>query len=89
VHNDPTNIRGYRILQEIAARALDDEDYRRELIANPNSELEKAGLVVPEGVNVVIHENTRHELHLVLPECPTIEPDDVNIAHISRVHHVF
>jgi hypothetical protein len=83
---DPSNIEGIAILQRIAAKALDDEDYRERLIDDPKSELEKAGLKLPKNVDVEIIENTPSKLYLVLPaspqEDPDLDPDE------RRVHHL-
>ncbi len=60
-------IKGLQILNEIASRALEDDDYRQRLIDDPASVLRSAGIKVPEGVTVIVHENTEEEIHLVLP----------------------
>ena len=60
-------IKGLQILNEIASRALEDDDYRQRLIDDPASVLRSAGIKVPEGVTLIVHENTEEEIHLVLP----------------------
>ena len=42
-------IRGVQILNEIAAEALEDDDYRQRLIDDPATVLAEAGLIVPRG----------------------------------------
>jgi hypothetical protein len=89
VSTDPSQVKGFQILQELAVRALDDPEFRRKLIDHPNEELARAGLKIPEGVRVIIHENTEHELHLVLPSCPPLHSNEVNVVHLFCTHHVF
>jgi hypothetical protein len=79
---DPEQVKGLRILEELAVRALDDGQFRRQLIEHPEDELRNAGLEVPDGVRVIIHENTDDELHLVLPSCPPPE-NEVNVVRLS------
>jgi hypothetical protein len=86
---DPEQVRGFEILQQLAARAADDEEFRRELIEDPDRVLREAGIKIPEGVTVFVHENTHHEIHLVLPSCPPLQPEDTNIVHLFCSHHLF
>lgn len=86
---DPEQVKGYEILQQLAARAADDTEFRRELIDDPDRVLRDAGIEIPEGVTVVVHENTHHEIHLVLPSCPPLQPDETNIVHLFCSYHVF
>jgi Nitrile hydratase, alpha chain len=75
--------KGHQILQGIAARALDDPDYRKQLVADPKPILKKEGLTVADDVEVVVHENEHKRVHLVLPSRP--KPDqqlDVNETNV-------
>ncbi len=91
--SDPSNHEGYQILQRVAAEALADDGYRQRLIANPNKELTDAGLTVPEGTTVSIHQNTETEVHLVLPSTvggqPPLDVDDKNVRSAFSVSHLF
>lgn len=82
-------IRGVQILNEIAAQALEDGDYRQRLIDDPAAVLSEAGLTVPEGVTLTVHENTDDEIHLVLPSAPDeeLEVDELSLVFVSR--HIF
>jgi hypothetical protein len=86
---DPEQVRGFEILQQLAARAADDKEFRQELIDDPDRVLREAGIKIPEGVTVVVHQNTHDEIHLVLPSCPPLQPEDTNIVHLFRSHHLF
>jgi Nitrile hydratase, alpha chain len=86
---DPEQVRGFEILQQLAARAADDKEFRQELIDDPDRVLREAGIKIPEGVTVVVHQNTHDEIHLVLPSCPPLQPEDTNIVHLFCSHHLF
>jgi hypothetical protein len=81
-------IKGHQILNEVAARALDDDDYRQQLIDDPATVLRDAGLEVPDGITLIVHENTDDELHLVLPSRPgeplSIEEVDVSVIVVAH-----
>lgn len=66
----PKDVKGVQVLQTAAARALDDDEYRRQLLADPKGVLQEAGLDIADGLNVEIHENTADTVHLVLPARP-------------------
>jgi hypothetical protein len=86
---DPGN-KGQDILQEVAAKALADADYRRRLIDDPRSVLRKAGLVVPDELEVVIHQNRDDVLHLVLPSpleaAEQLDVDKLNVVYLLTTH---
>jgi hypothetical protein len=57
------------------AKAWRDPAFKAELIANPVAALKAEGINVPDGVRVVVADNTDKPLHLVLPQMPTDELD--------------
>jgi hypothetical protein len=75
----------------VAAKALDDDTYRRQLREDPAGVLRQAGLTVPEGVRVVVHENTADEIHLVLPTGPhqqlELSSEETNLRTLSTGIH--
>lgn len=79
--------KGVEILDAVTAKALDSEDYRKRLLANPAEVLREEGLTVPNDVKIVIHENTTDTIHLVLPsqKADTIELGQTDIMTIA--HH--
>ncbi len=83
---DPSEIKGFELLQNVAAQALDDDDYKQRLLADPRSVLTEAGLVIPEGVELIIHENTQDTIHLVLPvqagDAQEVEMEEVDVSAI-------
>ena len=52
---------------EVIAKALQDEAFKQELIADPAAVLAAAGVAVPEGVTLKVVADTAEVRHLVLP----------------------
>jgi hypothetical protein len=78
--------------QQIMARAMNDEAFRQELLANPKAVLERElGITLPRGASVQVHEDTAAILHLVLPKKLVVsEPVDLSDAQheqVSTSHH--
>ena len=85
--NEPT-IKGLEHLRRIAANALDNDAYCKDLLKDPNSVLEREGVTVPPRVKVVVHQNTATEIHLALPtgleDASQLNPDETDITKLSR-----
>jgi hypothetical protein len=83
---------GALTLQQIAAQACDNPAFRQQLVADPNHVLAQQGLIIPPNVNVVIHQNTHTELHLVLPCDQDLPPgigNQQSVVHGFSVTHMF
>jgi hypothetical protein len=62
-------------LQTIITRTWHDEAFKQELLAHPRQTIERElGVVLPEGVEVFIHEQTPTQIHLILPMNPNPKP---------------
>lgn len=70
-HADDLNSRWDQIIE----KAVTDTIFRAQLIAWPEQTLREAGIVVPEGGRIVIHEFDPYEQHIFLP------PRDVQLGH--------
>jgi hypothetical protein len=91
VSPNPREIKGFQLLDEIGAKALTDTNYRRRLLDDPKSVLRKAGLEVPDDVDVEVHRNRPNLIHLVLPAAP-VQADqlDVDEVRVALLHcHTF
>ena len=52
----------------LAARALQDPDFRARLLQDPKAAIEREiGLRFPDGVHISVHEEKLNQLHVVLP----------------------
>ena len=52
----------------LAARALQDPNFRERLVKDPKAAIEKEiGLRFPDGVHISVHEEKLNHLHVVLP----------------------
>ena len=57
----------------ILSRAEEDGDFRARLIADPKAAISaETGTVVPDGFDIVIHEDSATAAHLVLPPSPQL-----------------
>ena len=57
----------------ILSRADEDSDFRALLIADPKAAIaSEVGTVVPDGFDIVVHEDSATAAHLVLPPSPKL-----------------
>ena len=84
----PENIKGNDLLQDVLARAMEDDDYRHQLLDDPKRALRDAGLDVGDHVEVVFHQNAPDRVHFVLPTRPlaeqSIQPAELGAAALSE-----
>ena len=54
--------------RHLTAKAADDDDFRRQLIADPKGAIQQEfGLDVPESMEIRVHQSSTNEFHLALP----------------------
>jgi hypothetical protein len=84
-------VKGIQNLRRVAAKALDDDKYRQQLIDDPAGVLTQEGVTVPTGVQVVVHQNTENQVHLVLPaelkDEHQLDADETHVTTISAAIH--
>ena len=69
------------LMTKILARAEEDGDFRARLIADPKAAiLAELGTTIPEGFNVVVHEDSATTTHLVLPPSTMLTEADLETA---------
>lgn len=54
----------------ILVKAWSDQGFKKKLIQDPNKTLSENGIALTKGMKYVIHENSDHVTHLVLPVAP-------------------
>ena len=66
----------------IMTRASEDGDFRAHLLADPKAAISsELGRTIPEGFDVVVHEDGATTAHLVLPPSPELtEAELANVA---------
>jgi hypothetical protein len=88
-----TAIKGNELLQGVLARAMADDDYRRQLLDDPRPALRQAGLEIGDQVEVVFHQNAPDRVHFVLPSRPVggngLESGEVGAAALSEYNAAF
>ena len=67
---------------QILSRAAEDDNFRAHLIADPKAAIAaETGQTIPDGFDVVVHEDSATTTHLVLPPSPQLSEADLeNIA---------
>ena len=66
----------------ILSRAEEDEEFRASLIADPRAAvLAELGTTLPDGFDVVVHEDSATTAHLVLPPTPRLT--DAELAAVA------
>src|SRR5947207_3840131 len=72
--------------QQVMVRAMKDDAFRQEVLANPTAVLERElGITLPPGVSVQVHEDTPTTLHLVLPmKPPAGVPQELSDAELEQ-----
>ena len=63
---------------QILTRAAEDGDFRARLIADPKGTISsEVGATIPEGFDVVVHEDSATTAHLVLPPSPELTDEEL------------
>ncbi len=61
------------IRDQILSRADEDGEFRASLIADPRAAISaETGTAIPEGFEVMVHEDSATTVHLVLPPSPAL-----------------
>ena len=66
---------------QILAKCWSDESFKQKLMADPIGTLTAEGAKVPEGISVIVLENTDKVFNLVIPAKPT----DLTDADLDKV----
>ena len=66
----------------IVAKALKDEGFKRQLVADPESVLKAEGVAVPEGIRLKVVEDTEQVQHIVLPAAGTCKLTDSELEKV-------
>ncbi|MEM8550740.1 MAG: NHLP leader peptide family RiPP precursor [Pseudomonadota bacterium] len=70
--------------REILEKSMSDQDYRKQLIANPSAVLAAEGIHLPSGLTVNFVENTASTVNFVLPALQDgVEISDEELEGVS------
>lgn len=69
-------------MEQLIAKTWADEVFKRRLLSNPVAVLKEEGVEVPEGIKVVVVEDTSTVMHLVLPPKPS--EDELSEEDLSQ-----
>ena len=66
---------------QILTKAAEDGEFRSRLIADPKAAISaEIGTTIPEGFDVVVHEDDATTTHLVLPPSPKLTEAELETA---------
>jgi hypothetical protein len=68
---------------QVVAKAWSDAAFKKRLLAQPEAVLKEAGVVVPEGVQFKVVEDTASVRHLILPPKP--DSCEVSVEELAAV----
>ena len=72
----------------IIAKALKDDGYREELLANPKNAIQQEfGKELPLGLEVRLVEESANVVYLVLPPKPVVELSDADLQAVAGGHY--
>ena len=72
---------------ELIDRAVEDDDFRSRLLADPKAAIEDAlGLTIPESMSISVHEDNATTAHLVLP--PAAKLNEADLEAVAGGHPV-
>ena len=70
-----------KVREYLVGKALQDEDFRKSLIADPNGTVAaEIGRTLPDSIRLHVHEESHEDLHLVLPS-----PTELTAKDMQRV----
>ena len=71
---------------EILSKAAADGEFRARLVADPKAAISaEIGQTIPDGFDVIVHEDSATTSHLVLPPSPALT--DADLAMAAGGHH--
>ncbi len=66
---------------QILTKADEDNEFRARLLTDPKATISaETGVTIPEGFNVLVHENSATTAHLVLPPSPKLSEADLQMV---------
>ncbi len=82
-HIDMTDeqVHNLHVWKTVVSRAWTNDEFRQELLTNPNKVLAEHGYQIPHGVQFKIVEDSSGERHLTLPSKPDI---NLEVSDLGR-----
>ncbi len=73
--------------KQILGKASEDDEFRARLIADPNGAIaSEIGTAIPDGFDVVVHEDSAATAHLVLPPSPELTETELETVAGGRAY---
>lgn len=66
--------------QHLTDRAIEDADFRQQLISDPKAVIaDEFGVELPESLTIVVHQNDANTFHLSLPAGPELSEEQLEM----------
>ncbi len=72
---------------KLVAKAWSDDNFKAQLLSDPMTVFKENDLIIPEGVEVRIVENSPKIIHFILPSVPSDELNDDELECAGGYHH--
>src|SRR5262249_21352209 len=72
-----------KVWGQVVAKAWADAAFKARLLADPKAALKEQGIVVPEGVQIQVHENTATTFNAILPTEPSDQLSDEQVESVA------
>ena len=65
-------------LSHLTQKAVEDADFRARLVSDPKGALnQEFGIVVPDSIQIKVHESDMQTIHLALPPTPVLNEEQL------------
>lgn len=72
--------RADQMRQHLTDRAIEDADFRQQLISDPKAVIaDEFGVELPESLTIVVHQNDANTFHLSLPAGPKLSEEQLEM----------
>ena len=68
---------------KLVAKAWADEDFKARLLAEPAAVFKDNDIAIPEGVELIIVENTKLTFHMILPPAPDGQLNEEELENVA------
>ena len=72
--------------QKLIGKAWANKAYKERLMSNPVAVLAEEGIPVPPNTKVVVVEDTKSKMHMVIPTHPTTGDGEVSIEDLATAY---
>ncbi|MBY0357172.1 MAG: NHLP leader peptide family RiPP precursor [Candidatus Obscuribacterales bacterium] len=76
----------WSLYQKVIGKAWANDSFKKRLKDNPKAVLAEEGIKLPAGSNVVVMEDTKDKLHVVIPQHPAGGEGEVSLEDLAHAY---